>query len=330
MGEMIGSPSGSTRSSARTPLEAQVRELRLIAAHKPRYNRRSKFPERSVWLTLTDEAFPRLSIVREPDRPRPAELLPRARSRRAGRPRPCATRSTTRCRCASAPIGCRCAEPCGPPACSPASAAARRPCESADVARRLHAPGRARAVELDRATSTRSSTRCAGAWPTCRRPQRFEQAAAVRDRMTTLVRACARMQRISALTDDRRTRRRPARRRRRLGARGRPARAAGGAPASPRAASRRCRSSRRCWPAPRSSRRGPGPLPAALAEETEVILRWLEEPGTRLVVASQPWLQPGPRRGPVQRPARHRDARRSASIRSPTGGGCRCRPARAR
>ena len=46
-------------------LEAQVRELRLIAAHKPRYNRRSKFPERSVWLKLTVEAFPRLSIVRE-------------------------------------------------------------------------------------------------------------------------------------------------------------------------------------------------------------------------------------------------------------------------
>jgi DNA polymerase-3 subunit epsilon len=46
-------------------LEAQVRELRLIAAHKPRYNRRSKFPEKSVWLKLTVEPFPRLSIVRD-------------------------------------------------------------------------------------------------------------------------------------------------------------------------------------------------------------------------------------------------------------------------
>ena len=45
-----------------------MRELRLIAAHKPRYNRRSKFPERAVWLKLTVEAFPRLSIV---PRPRP-------------------------------------------------------------------------------------------------------------------------------------------------------------------------------------------------------------------------------------------------------------------
>ena len=48
-----------------TPLEAEVRELRLIAAHKPRYNRRSRFPERALWLKLTVEAFPRLSRVRE-------------------------------------------------------------------------------------------------------------------------------------------------------------------------------------------------------------------------------------------------------------------------
>src|SRR5439155_630291 len=31
-------------------LEAEIRELRLIAAHKPPYNRRSKFPERHHWL----------------------------------------------------------------------------------------------------------------------------------------------------------------------------------------------------------------------------------------------------------------------------------------
>jgi DNA polymerase-3 subunit epsilon len=49
-----------------TPLEAAVRELRLIQSHKPRFNRRSKTPERGVWLRLTDDAFPRLSIVRTP------------------------------------------------------------------------------------------------------------------------------------------------------------------------------------------------------------------------------------------------------------------------
>src|SRR5881397_1584778 len=45
-------------------LEAAVRELRLIAEHKPRYNRRSRNPERALWVKLTVEPFPRLSIVR--------------------------------------------------------------------------------------------------------------------------------------------------------------------------------------------------------------------------------------------------------------------------
>jgi DNA polymerase III subunit epsilon len=43
-----------------------VRELRLLAAHAPPYNRRSRFPQRWWWLALTDEAFPRLSVVRAP------------------------------------------------------------------------------------------------------------------------------------------------------------------------------------------------------------------------------------------------------------------------
>src|SRR6185369_11500129 len=41
------------------------RELRLIAEHRPRYNRRSKFPEKASWVKLTVEAFPRLSLVRK-------------------------------------------------------------------------------------------------------------------------------------------------------------------------------------------------------------------------------------------------------------------------
>lgn len=46
-----------------TALEANVREVRQIQAHRPRYNRRSKLPERLVHLHLTNDAFPRLSIV---------------------------------------------------------------------------------------------------------------------------------------------------------------------------------------------------------------------------------------------------------------------------
>ena len=47
-------------------LEAGVRELRLLAAHAPPYNRRSKFPHRWWWVALTDEPFPRFSAVRAP------------------------------------------------------------------------------------------------------------------------------------------------------------------------------------------------------------------------------------------------------------------------
>jgi DNA polymerase-3 subunit epsilon len=47
-----------------TVTEAEIREIRLINSLKPRYNRRSKFPEKKIWLKLTDENFPRLSTVR--------------------------------------------------------------------------------------------------------------------------------------------------------------------------------------------------------------------------------------------------------------------------
>ena len=48
-----------------TALEARVRELRLIAEHSPRYNRRSRFPDAMPWIRLTDEPYPRLSVVRQ-------------------------------------------------------------------------------------------------------------------------------------------------------------------------------------------------------------------------------------------------------------------------
>lgn len=47
-------------------LEAGVRELRMLAAHAPPYNRRSRFPQRWWWVVLSDEAFPRLVVVRAP------------------------------------------------------------------------------------------------------------------------------------------------------------------------------------------------------------------------------------------------------------------------
>ncbi len=46
--------------------DAAVRELRLLAAYRPPYNRRSRNPSKVWWVVLTDEPFPRLSVVRQP------------------------------------------------------------------------------------------------------------------------------------------------------------------------------------------------------------------------------------------------------------------------
>ncbi len=62
--EMVGLAQRVEAIPCAHDLEAAVRELRLIAEHKPRYNRRSRFPERALWIRLTEEPFPRLSVVR--------------------------------------------------------------------------------------------------------------------------------------------------------------------------------------------------------------------------------------------------------------------------
>jgi DNA polymerase-3 subunit epsilon len=66
--EMASLATGVDHVECAHDLEAGVRELRLLAAHAPPYNRRSKFPHRWWWLVLTDEAFPRFSAVRTPKR----------------------------------------------------------------------------------------------------------------------------------------------------------------------------------------------------------------------------------------------------------------------
>jgi DNA polymerase-3 subunit epsilon len=64
MAEMVGIAHEVTPIVCASTLEARVRELRLIAEHQPRYNHRSKRPEKQVWLKLTAEHAPRLSVVR--------------------------------------------------------------------------------------------------------------------------------------------------------------------------------------------------------------------------------------------------------------------------
>ena len=64
MDEMVRMSTGVEAIPCQTALQAEVVELRLIGSHAPRYNRRSKFPERTQWIKITDEPFPRLSLVR--------------------------------------------------------------------------------------------------------------------------------------------------------------------------------------------------------------------------------------------------------------------------
>jgi DNA polymerase-3 subunit epsilon len=117
--------------------------------------------------------------------------------------------------------------------------------------------------------------------------QRFEQAAVVRDRIATVVRACARMQRLASLTavgelvaarpDSAGGWELSVIRQGRLAAAGVAVR---GVPP---------------WPvveALLATADVVEALPTGLPEESECILHWLEEPGTRLVQASHPWAMP--------------------------------------
>ncbi|MDT4938439.1 MAG: polymerase subunit epsilon [Pseudonocardiales bacterium] len=283
MGEMIGLAERVDPIPCAHALEAQVRELRLIAAHKPRYNKRSKYPERSVWLKLTVEAFPRLSIVRDV-RPDGAAYLGPLRSQHQAEfvrdaihdavpLRQCtdrlSLRRAVRAACLLAGIG-RCAAPCeGNGSVDEYSALVRvvTSAWSGDV-RPLVEPLQRKLAELSAA-------------------QRFEQAATVRDRVAAVVRACARMQRLAALTriDEM--------------VAARPDGSGGWDLAIIRSGH---------LAAAATAPRGVAPMPvveallatadavdpahAALTEESECLLRWLEEPGTRLVRVSSPWAMP--------------------------------------
>ncbi|MCW2648998.1 MAG: polymerase subunit epsilon [Pseudonocardiales bacterium] len=283
MGEMVGLAERVDPIECAHALEAQVRELRLIAAHKPRYNRRSKFPERSMWLKLTVEAYPRLSIVREV-RPDGATYLGPLRTQRQAETvrdaihdavplRQCtdklSVRRVVRAACVLAGIG-RCSAPCEgttTPAEYGALAQLVAAAWTGDV-RPLVAPLQAKLARLSDG-------------------RRFEEAAVVRDRITTVVRACARMQRLTALRSVREmVAARPdgdggweisVLRQGHLVAAGVAVR---GVPP---------------WAVIDSLLATADvvvPGSVALTEETECILRWLEQPGTRLVLTSDAWAMP--------------------------------------
>ncbi|TPG18305.1 DEDD exnuclease domain-containing protein [Pedococcus bigeumensis] len=286
MAEMVRLAESVTPIVCATTLEAEVRELRLIAEHKPRYNRRSKFPERATWVKLTVEAFPRLSIVREV-RGDGARYIGPFGSRGSAEAavaavheviplRQCVQRlSPTRPvgSCVLADMG-RCGAPC---------TGAQSVQEYAAVVQdAVHAlAGDSRSVVT--ALRTRMGSLAD--------QERFEDAGTLRDRMLALVRGMARAQRIAPLAASPEIiAARPAVpggwevvvvRHGRLAA----------STISPRGAD----------PMPyvdavRTSAEvvlpAHWPAPAATPEETEKILRWLESPGVRIVDLDGEWTCP--------------------------------------
>jgi DNA polymerase-3 subunit epsilon len=287
MGEMVGLAAHVTGIECATPLEAQVRELRLIAEHKPRYNRRSRFPEKVQFIKLTREPWPRLSLVKKvlDDG---ADYLGPFRSRRTAEQclaalhdtfpvRQCSDRlgprTSSRAPCVLAEMG-RCLSPCD---------GSVDPSTYAAVVRQLRDSLLSRPDEVVEAINERMSALAT--------TERFEEAGVHRDRLVAFVRAAARTQRLTALT---RLPELVAARREDDGRwcvhvvrHGRLA-AAGvippGTDAQQYVADLRL-SAETVSPAP-------GPVPSATAEETERILRWLESPGVRLVDVDGEWTCP--------------------------------------
>jgi DNA polymerase-3 subunit epsilon len=286
MAEMVGLAASVTPIVCPTPLEAEVRELRLIAQHKPRYNRRSRFPERAMWLKLTVEAFPRLSRVREVRDDGAAYLGPFSSARQvelataavheAFRLRQCTTRLSPRSpspACALAEMG-RCGAPCDGR--ESVDAYSRH---VDDVRRAMHGDIRSLVDALSRKVARLADV------------ERFEEAAVHRDRLAAFVRAAARVQRLSALTgcaemvaarlrDDGCWEVVVVRHGRLAGT------AVVGRAEDPRVVAAALVSSAEVVEP------GHGPTPVAGAEETECVLRWLERPGVRLVGLDGTWASP--------------------------------------
>ena len=286
MAEMVGIAESVTPVVCQTTLEAEVRELRLIAEHKPRYNRRSRHPERSPWVKLTVEPFPRLSIVREV-RDDGARYVGPFSSRRAAESAIAAVHEvvplrqcTTRLSVSGRSAGCALAEMgrCGAP-CTGAQDVAAYAQVVERVARVICGDAREVVAALHQRMELLSTQ------------ERYEDAGEVRDRMLHLVRAAARAQRLAPLAASPEV---VAARRSEAGGwevvcvrHGRLA----GTTVSPRGADPMpyidaLRASAEVVPP------GVGPAPAAFPEETEKVLRWLESPGVRIVSIEGEWTCP--------------------------------------
>jgi DNA polymerase-3 subunit epsilon len=285
MGEMVGLATQVIGIECATPLEASVRELRLIAHHKPRYNRRSRFPEKVHWLKLTKEPWPRLSLVRQvtddadyfgPFSSRKSAETCLAALHETFPVRQCSGRlpvTPSRTPCVLAEMG-RCLSPCD---------GSVSPSTYAGVVTDLRDNLLHRADDVVETLSSRMQALAV--------EDRFEDAGLHRDRLAAFVRAASRTQRLLALSrcqeivavrreDDHRWAAHVIRY-------GRLA-AAGVIPPGAHAGE----FVRDLRAGAETVIPGLGPTPAATAEESEKLLRWLESPGTRLAHVEGEWTCP--------------------------------------
>ncbi|GAB2680216.1 DEDD exonuclease domain-containing protein [Thalassiella azotivora] len=291
MGQMVALAEHVRPVVCETSLEAQVRELRLIAEHKPRFNRRSRHPERAPWVKLTVEPFPRLSVVRQVrgDVEQGAAYLgPFGSTAAAERAvaalheafplRQCTRRIPTRPApdagaCVLADIG-RCGAPC-------TGAQTRE--EYAEV---VDAARSAFTQDAERVATTVLSRAEA-----LSRDQRYEEAALHRDRLLAYLRGASRAQRLAPLAGTEEL----------VAARRSPkggwevvlvrwGRLAGTTTTPPGADPMPFVEALRATG--EVVARPPGPVGAAHPEETEKVLRWLESPGVRLVALEGSWSCP--------------------------------------
>lgn len=285
MGEMVTLAERVEAIVCASPLEAAVRELRLIAAHKPSYNKRSKFPEKVVWLKLTREPWPRLSLVRAVADDE-ADYLGPFSSRRSAEAAAAALHETFPIRqctqrlpvsprasaCVLAEMS-RCLAPCE----GTASAT-----EYADVVSQLRAAMTGGPEPVLDTLLTRMGLLADG--------ERFEEATVVRSRLASFLQGAGRTQRLLSLTRCPEV----------VAARREPpgwvvhvvrhGRLAGAGVIPPTANAGDYIADLRRGADTVSP--GPGPTPAATAEETERILSWLESPGTRVVHVEGQWSYP--------------------------------------
>lgn len=291
MGEMLRLAERVRPVPCASVLEAQVRELRLIAAHKPAYNRRSRLPERQPWLRLTDEPFPRLSLVRSIPADGAVAALGPFPSRAAAQGaiaaletalpvRRCTTRLPRLARpdataCALAEMG-RCGAPCT---------------GGQDVTQYAGVVDAVRRVLDGDVTAVVESLR--GRVHRLAAQERYEEAATHRDNLASLLRALARTERLAPLV---RASRLVAARRAEGGGwelvlvrHGRLAGTTIVPPgADPRPAVGALEETGEAVAEP-TVRWG-----AATAEESELVAAWLEQPGVRLVELDSPtpWAWP--------------------------------------